>query len=236
MPPLPERAREYGLACRGRSRTELQRGTLFNDGSNRVGLATTSANPPKADEQKAAGGKTLLYEFRVELKGTDPLVWRMLQVPHRATLHRLHQILQVAMGWTDSHLYLFHVGGKVYGEPSPEWDSEIHDSTSTTLEEIVSEGSPSFLYEYDLGDSWMHEIRLRGTLEANGEERPRCTGGARACPPEDCGGPPGYKYFLEAISDPGHEEHDAMLEWAGGDFDPQDFDPGVADLALILLA
>ena len=178
----------------------------------------------------------MLCEFRVELKGTDPAVWRMIQVPHRATLHRLHEVLQVAMGWTDSHLYLFHVGGEVYGEPSPEWESEVQDSTSTTLEEIVSEGSPSFLYEYDLGDSWMHEITLRGTLEAKGEGRPRCTGGARACPPEDCGGPPGYEYFLEAISDPGHEEHDVLLEWAGGDFDPEDFDAGLVDSALSLLA
>lgn len=173
----------------------------------------------------------MLYELRVQLKGIDPPVWRMLQVPHRATLDRLHQVLQVAMGWTNSHLYLFHIGGKVYGEASPEWESEVQDSTSTTLE-IVSGGNGSFLYEYDLGDSWMHEITLQRTVEAEGEERPRCTGGARACPPEDCGGPPGYGYFLQAISDRSHEEHDAMLEWAGGDFDPEDFDAEAVDLAL----
>ena len=174
----------------------------------------------------------MVYELRVELKGIDPPVWRMLQVPRPATLHRLHQVLQVGMGWTNSHLYLFHVGGKVYGEPSHEWDFEVQDSTSTTLEEIVSEGSASFLYEYDLGDSWMHEITLQQTVEAEGEERPRCTGGARACPPEDCGGPSGYEHLIQAISDPGHGEHDAMLEWAGGDFDPEDFDAEAVDLAL----
>ena len=179
------------------------------------------------------GDTTLLYEFRVELKGIDPPVWRMLQVPHRATLHRLHEVLQVAMGWTNSHLYLFHMGRKVYGEPSPEWESEVQDSTSTTLEEIVSEGSASFLYEYDLGDSWTHEITLQQAVEAEGEERPRCTGGARACPPEDCGGPSGYEHLIQAISDPGHGEHDAMQEWVGRDFDPEDFDAGAVDLALI---
>lgn len=174
----------------------------------------------------------MFYELRVQLEGTDPPVWRTVQVPQRATLHRLHEVLQVAMGWSDYHLYLFHVGGKVYGEPSPEWESEVYDSTSTTLEEIIFKGSPSLLYEYDLGDSWMHEITLQRILEAEGKEWPRCTGGARACPPEDCGGPPGYAYFLEAISDPNHEEYDAMLEWVGGDFDPEDFDAGLVDSRL----
>jgi len=174
----------------------------------------------------------LLYELRVQLKGVDPPVWRMLQVRRDTTLHHLHEVLQVAMGWTNSHLYLFHVGEKVYGEPSPEWESEIQDSTSTTLEEIVSGGSPSFLYEYDLGDSWMHAITLEGTLDVKGKEMAWCTGGARACPPEDCGGPPGYQHFLEAISDPRHQEHGAMLDWVGGGFDPEEFDVEATDLAL----
>lgn len=174
----------------------------------------------------------MLYELRVVIKGIEPPVWRSIQVPESATLHRLHQVMQVAMGWANSHLFLFHVGGKVYGEPSPEWESEVSDATATTLREIVSEGNPSFLYEYDLGDSWMHEIALQRAVEAEGEERPRCTGGARACPPEDCGGSPGYEYFLEAISDPGHEEHESMLQWIGGHFDPEAFDAAAVDRAL----
>ena len=177
----------------------------------------------------------MLYELRVVMKGIEPPVWRTIQVPENATLHRLHEVLQVAMGWTNSHLYLFHVGGKVYSEPSPEWELDVQDSTSTTLEEIVSKGGPSVLYEYDLGDSWMHEVTLQEMAEAGGEERPRCTGGARACPPEDCGGPSGYEYFLEAISDPGHEEHERMLEWVGGHFDPEEFEAGAVDRALELL-
>lgn len=174
----------------------------------------------------------MLDELRVELRGTDPPVSRIIQVPHRATLHRLHKILQVAMGWEDYHAYLFHVGAKAYGERSPEWDSEVRDSAKTTLEDVVSEGNLSFLYEYDLGDSWMHQITVLGTVETEGRERPHCTAGARSCPPEDCGGPSGYAYFLEAISDPGHEEHDALLDWVGGAFDPEHFDVGLADSAL----
>src|SRR2546427_10747836 len=100
----------------------------------------------------------MLHELRVQLKDISPPVWRMLQVSPRATLHDLHRVLQGAMGWSDSHLYLFHIDGTLYGEPSPEWGREIRNSTRTRLEEIVHEGSPSFLYEYDTGDSWMHEV------------------------------------------------------------------------------
>ena len=172
----------------------------------------------------------MLYELKVVLKEIDPPIWRTLQVPPRTSLRRLHRMLQLAMGWTNSHLHLFDVDGKLYGEPSTEWESEVLDSRKMTLEKIFSQGRTSFLYEYDLGDSWRHEIRLLGTVE--GEEKPGCTAGARACPPEDCGGTPGYYQLLVAISDPEHEEHDAMLEWVGGKFDPNSFDVAAVDRAL----
>jgi hypothetical protein len=136
------------------------------------------------------------------------------------------------MGWTNSHLYLFEVDGKQYGEPSTEWDIEVLDSRKVTLEKIFSGGRTSFLYEYDLGDGWRHEITLLCTVEGEAEEKPVCTAGARACPPEDCGGPPGYYGLLVALSDPTHEEHDAMLDWVGGKFDPDAFDVAVVDRAL----
>ncbi len=218
-----------GKAYESRRKATRKSGKSVNGGSARVGLGATPAASPALDR---AGGKRLFYEFRVELTGIAPPVWRMIQVPHRTALHGLHQVIQVAMGWTNSHLYLFHVGGRRYSEPSPEWDLEVRDSTRARLAEIISGGSLSFLYEYDLGDSWMHEVTLQRTLEVRGEERPRCTGGARACPPEDCGGPPGYSDFLEAISDPDNDDHEEMLDWAGGHFDPEDFDAHGVDLAL----
>ena len=108
-------------------------------------------------------------------------------------------------------------------EPDPEWE-KVQDSGMATLEDIVREAGRSFVYEYDLGDCWMHEITVSGPVEAVGDERPRCTGGARACPPEDCGGPYRYQDLLKAISDPRHEEHDELLDWVGDDFDPEAFD------------
>ena len=172
----------------------------------------------------------MLYELKVALKEIEPPIWRVLQVPPRTSLLRLHRILQRAMGWTNSHLHLFNVDGKLYGEPSTEWDFEVLDSRKMTLEKIFTEGRTSFLYEYDLGDSWRHEIKLLGTVD--GEEKPGCTAGARACPPEDCGGTTGYYDLLVALSDPDHEEHDTMLEWVGGKFDPNSFDVAAVDRVL----
>ena len=172
----------------------------------------------------------LLYEIKVELKEIDPPIWRTIQVPSRTSLLRLHRILQRTMGWKNYHLHLFEVDGKRYGELSTEWDIEVLDSSKMTLEKIFSGRRKSFLYEYDLGDRWVYEITLLGTVE--GEEKLGCTAGARACPPEDCGGPMGYYELLVALSDPDNEEHDAMLEWVGGKFDPNAFNVGAVDQAL----
>jgi hypothetical protein len=174
----------------------------------------------------------LLYELKVELQEIEPPVWRIIRVPSHTSLLKLHRILQRAMGWANSHLYLFEVDGKLYGEPSTEWDFEVLDSRKMTLEKIFSGGKTSFLYEYDLGDSWRHYIKLLGTVEGEGEEKPGCTAGARACPPEDCGGTMGYYELLLALSDPDHENHDAMLEWVGGKFDPNAFDAATVDQAM----
>jgi hypothetical protein len=175
----------------------------------------------------------LRYKLRVDLRGIAPPIWRTLEVPGDITLHRLHGVLQVVMGWMDVHLYLFEIGEKLYGELSTEWDMPVADATTTTLEEIAARMS-AFTYEYDLGDGWVHNIIAEESQLGVGEDRPRCTGGARACPPEDCGGLPGYEDFLEAIADPDHEEHEAMLEWIGGQFDPEAFDTAEVNLILDL--
>ncbi len=174
----------------------------------------------------------MLYEIRVELQEIEPPIWRTIQVPSRTTLSKLNRILQLAMGSADYHLYLFKVDGRLYSQPSPEWDFEVFNSRKLTLEQIFAGGTTHFVYEYDLGDRWRHDITLMGTLEKEGKEKAGCTGGARACPPEDCGGPMGYYGLLVALSDPDHEEHYDMLEWVGGKFDPSAFDVSAVDRAL----
>lgn len=166
----------------------------------------------------------MLYEIKVQLEYINPPVWRVLQIPAGTSLFKLHKLLQKAMGWSNSHLYLFEAGKKRYSEYPEDWDMEVIDSKKMTLEQLYSEGITSFIYEYDMGDGWRHEITVTGTVESKGKEEAACIAGARACPPEDCGGPPGYEDFLEVIANPYHEDHEEMLEWIGGTWDPEAFD------------
>jgi hypothetical protein len=110
-------------------------------------------------------------------------------------------------------------------------EGEYEDSTVTMLSDILPASGNRFRfdYEYDFGDGWQHEVLFEGHLNCEpGKTYPVCLEGARACPPEDVGGVTGFSNFLEAITDPGNEEHDESLEWAGGWFDPEEFDPVLA--------
>jgi hypothetical protein len=99
------------------------------------------------------------------------------------------------------------------------------DERLVLLSEIATTAIRKFVYEYDFGDSWEHEILVEKILPAEAETAyPLCLRGKRACPPEDVGGVWGYEEFLEAIGDPTQEEHESYLEWVGGDFDPEAFD------------
>ena len=147
-------------------------------------------------------------------------------------MDKLHEHIQTAMGWTNSHLNQFKIGEQLYGDPllMEENFEEFgyQDSTMTTLSDIIPKNRKRFrfLYEYDFGDGWEHEVLFEGCpkIEA-GRQYPLCLEGERACPPEDVGGIGGYEEFLETIGDPDHEEHEEMLRWAGGKFEPTGFDP-----------
>ena len=165
----------------------------------------------------------LLYEIRVQLRDIEPPIWRILRVRPQTRLARFHKILQTAMGWTNSHLHLFEVDGQPYGEGDFEWDFDVRDYTGVKLEDIFT-GRKSFLYEYDMGDSWRHDITLLGKVEGAPGEKIACIAGARACPPEDCGGVSGYYHLLGALADPDNEDHDMLLEWVGGRYEPKAFD------------
>jgi hypothetical protein len=168
---------------------------------------------------------TSIHQLKVTLTGTKPPIWRRIQVASSINLRRLHDVIQAAMGWTQSHLYQFELGDVCYGEPDPEYGMPIRSAKSTPLRRIAPEPGAKFTYQYDFGDNWQHQIVVEKVLPPEpGVAYPRCVAGRRACPPEDCGGVWGYAEFLEAIRDPEHEEHEAMLEWVGGAFDPEAFD------------
>jgi len=190
------------------------------------------AEPPAKKKPKRTTKKNtdVLYQFKITLLGSEPSIWRRIQVQD-CTLDKLHEHIQTAMGWTNSHLHQFEIKGERYGDPELLDDGfedfECEDSTTTMLSEILPKTGKrfAFKYEYDFGDGWEHEVLYEGSppLE-KGKKYPHCLEGERACPPEDVGGVWGYADFLEAIADPKHEQHDDFVEWAG-EFDPAEFDP-----------
>lgn len=158
-----------------------------------------------------------VYQLKVSVVGIRPEVWRRLLVPDTTTLERLHEVLQIVMGWSDYHLYGFDIDGVEYGDPATdEYGMGIRSAKRAKLSTVIEDVGARLTYRYDFGDDWQHRIVLEKVLEPNADTKyPICVAGKRACPPEDCGGIYGYREFLEAIRDPMNEEHESMLEWAG---------------------
>jgi hypothetical protein len=173
-----------------------------------------------------------VYQFKISLKDTEPPIWRRIQVPENYTFWDLHVAIQDAMGWSDYHLHQFEltdpVTKKIVDIGIP--DEELDESPMFPgWEYKIADWFPihkSADYVYDFGDGWEHRVELEETLPREASATyPTCIGGKRACPPEDCGGSGGYEEFLEAINDPNHEEHEELLDWVGGEFDSEHFDP-----------
>lgn len=164
-----------------------------------------------------------LIELDVRLREIEPPIWRTVEVPGASSLADVHLALQVAMGWTNSHLHQFKIGDTSYGmvDVDDSDDLEIEDEREYELQDLVGNGD-SFLYEYDFGDGWEHDVTVKKVTTVAKPPRPRCVAGARACPPEDCGGSGGYENLLEALADPQHEEHESLVTWSSG-FKPERF-------------
>jgi hypothetical protein len=193
------------------------------------------AMPKKASKTKATNN---LYQFKISLLGAKPSIWRRIQV-RNCSLDRFHEYIQTAMGWTNSHLHHFRIGEQFYGDPElmqEDFDDQgYQDSTSTQLSDILPKSGKRFrfVYEYDFGDSWEHEVLFEGRIPAGPSiPSPVCLEGERSCPPEDVGGVWGYADFVEAIANPEHEQHDELLEWAGGEFNSEAFSPAAATKAM----
>ena len=174
-----------------------------------------------------------VYQFKITLQDIKPSIWRRIQVPETYSFWDLHVAIQDAMGWADYHLHQFELvdpstGVKVeIGIPDGEsgWDTQTLPGWKRKIADYFSMENKVANYVYDFGDDWNHRIRLEKILpREKGVEYPICVAGERACPPEDCGGVWGYEDFLEIISDPDHEEYEEMIEWVGGEFDPEYFE------------
>lgn len=164
--------------------------------------------------------------MKVSLSETTPLVWRRILVPAAFTLTQLHDVLQVVMGWKNSHMFQFEIAGETYGTGEPEFEdeSEIKQADHYKLSDALA-STDQFTYVYDFGDNWRHEVVVeKGFKWDENHAYPACIGGESACPPEDCGGISGYFDFLEKFRNPADEEHLSTRRWVGGFFDPSSFD------------
>jgi hypothetical protein len=178
---------------------------------------------------------TRVYQIKITLDETEPPVWRRVLVSDKSNLLDLHDVIQRVMPWEDYHLHEFNIGDVRYGDPQAEEgeDVDIQDELDYALKELKISAGDRLSYIYDFGDSWEHTLEVEKVMPLEkGIRLPACTGGARACPPEDVGGPAGFAAFLEAISNPKNEDHDELLEWAGGEYDPEEFDLEAADSSL----
>lgn len=175
-----------------------------------------------------------VLQFKITLQGIEPAIWRRIQISDLCDFWGLHVAIQDAMGWFDCHLHHFEMNhsiekGKQYmGIPDnegfdevfhtlPGWEYRVRDYL------VINE---RFRYEYDYGDGWIHLVEYEGEQQKqNNKKYPLCIAGERACPPEDVGGTRGYEDFIEGIENPDHPEHESMLEWIGGEYNPNKFDP-----------
>ncbi|HVC36998.1 MAG TPA: plasmid pRiA4b ORF-3 family protein [Gammaproteobacteria bacterium] len=174
-----------------------------------------------------------VLELRVQLQYIEPPVWRRLRIRSSATLADLHDAIQAAMGWSDSHLHEFFISGRRYGPLHEDAPEELIDEAKIVLASLGLKPATRFTYNYDFGDNWAHDIRVE-KIEAMAAEllRSLCLNGARACPPEDCGGPPGYQELLAALANPRHPRHRELRRWVGKDWDAERFDLEAANRAL----
>ena len=168
-----------------------------------------------------------VYQIKVTLSGSKPPIWRRILVADTTTLSKLHTILQTVMGWADYHLHMFTINGQIYGDPEDDefGDMGTKNESRFKLNQLVGREGFKFRYEYDFGDSWLHDLLVEKIKPAEkGVYYPICVAGKNACPPEDVGGIGGYANFLEAMANPRHPEHKEYKEWIGGKFDSDRFD------------
>lgn len=169
------------------------------------------------------------YQIKIELMSSKPAIWRRVLIPSDMLLNDFHYLIQTVMGWTNSHMYQFVKGNVYYLEKDPEFGWDNGDDIDirkkkVKVSDLLQSEKDKIVYEYDFGDSWMHNIKLEKILPYDKTQKyPVCVAGKMNCPPEDCGGVWGYAHLLEVIGNPEHEEYADYEEWRMEDFDPEYF-------------
>ncbi len=183
--------------------------------------------------------KKIVYQFKIELLGIEPLIWRRIEVPSTYSFWDFHVAIQDAMGWLDYHLHSFSLlpprkrKPVLIGIPDDEYEDNMLPGWEVPLTQYFKQPGDEAVYDYDYGDGWQHRIALKTiALQKEGIKSPNCCDGQGACPPEDCGGIPGYYHLIDILSDRAHEDYEAMVGWLSNHaknyhpYDPKYFDPG----------
>jgi hypothetical protein len=163
----------------------------------------------------------------IELRHTDPLIWRRVEVPTSITLKVLHDIIQAVMGWFDCHLWEFTIGKQRFSLPMDEdWGTVPRaNAGKVRLRDVLRPRKTVIDYTYDFGDCWEHRLTVIDVRVGEPSiSYPRYIGGEQNGPPEDCGGISGFYGLREALADPKHPDHADAKEWVGDDYDPNTFD------------
>jgi Plasmid pRiA4b ORF-3-like protein len=169
------------------------------------------------------------FTLRLELRYVEPKVWRRVMVSGDFVLSDLHHVIQMLFDWDDAHLWQFEFGKDIYAPDIGGLDDftpagkTSYDADETLLEEALG-SRKKFLYTYDFGDDWQIDIAVESRVDAEAAKVPVCLDGARAGPPDDMGGPPGYAHFCEVMADVKHPEHGEMKDWIDGEWDAEAFD------------
>jgi hypothetical protein len=172
-----------------------------------------------------------ILQLYVSLEYSKPSIWRQIQLRKETTFFELHHILQITMGWTNSHLHEFNCDGYRIGEIIEEFNmegfgsDEVTDSKTVSIKDIIQKIDQPFRYTYDFGDSWDHILHIEKSLPADPKIKyPICVGGGLSCPPEDCGGIHSYYNYLDILKDKKHVEYKELRTWIGRNFDSNKFD------------
>ena len=163
------------------------------------------------------------YELNIELKGIKPRIWRSFAVDCNITLPNLHKVIQTIMGWSNSHLHQFLKSDIIFSLPDEEGFIDSINYLNIRLLEVLKKVGDNIIYEYDFGDGWEHELRLIKIRDDIDSKHPFCINGERNCPPEDCGGAPGYKELLKSLKNPNKNDYKEIIEWIGYDYHPEIF-------------
>ncbi len=190
-------------------------------------MSRSPIKPNRKNQRRSELPFEKVLQFIIELDGVEPVVWRRIFVPETYFWSDLHPIFQAAVGWGMEHEYEF-----VLEEKNGHSVDEDFNGESRILDTL--KGGESFEYVYDPEDQWRHTVTLEAIVPKNKlMQYPVCVGGENACPPEECGGPKGYADLLECMEDPNSEDHENVMEWVGGFFDPTGFDANYVNQELL---